>query len=234
MHKRFELTQDKDKETMMKSSLMIGVLVVLAGLAAPGARADVIAVAYPTFAQGGNLYNGIQQGWNTGTSQDDGYAGDWQGNKWVWRKWSRDASYGPMSGPEQALTALYEANKTYTLTFNARIDSGTGSTVAFAFRYLPAGGLFGYQAVALVPAAAQNFTVASTTEWTPCSFSYTAPASGVSIGRNISLWFDFPDTNQVPGIWLSDVTLSSVVVPEPGALALLAAGLAGLCWRKRR
>ncbi len=209
----------------MKSSLMIGVLVVLAGLAAAGARADVIAVAYPTFAQDSHLFDGIQLGWN-----GPGHAGLVPPyNITGWTKYSSTANAG-VSGPYQALTALYEANKTYTLTFNAKIESGTGSTVAASFRYLPAGALNGYESLSLN--AEKLFTVTSTTEWTPCSFSYTAPASGVSIGRNISLLFYFPDTNQVPVVWLTDVTLS--VVPEPGALALLAAGLAGLCWRKRR
>jgi len=216
----------------MKNSLMIGAVLALAGLAAAGARADVITVAYPTFAQGGTFYNGIQLGWSTGNG-GDGYAGFGPtGQNDAWRKWGRTDTYGPMSGPVQALTALYEANKTYTLTFNAMIDSGTGSVVNARFQYLPEGALNGYEAADPIPAATRNFTVTSTTEWIPCTFSYTAPASGVSIGRNIALSFNFPDTNQVPVVWLTDVTLS--VVPEPGAMALLAAGLAGLCWRKRQ
>jgi hypothetical protein len=244
MHKRFELTQDKDKETMMKSSLMIGVLVGMIALA-QAAVAAPIAVGNagfedPKLDAGGSRQLGPGMpgvpSWTSSTI-----------NVYV----LRCDEYGVTSGMEGANFLLLEPwagsdqivyqtltdtlhPGTYTLTVAAGRQNYRDSTTLASTTF----GLATYNGTTYTGLlASKTLGINDLVKGTLNKFSleWTVTSGAAHLNEQVVIVLAAPFVNEnYASIAYDNVRLDYAAVPEPGALALLAAGLAGLCWRKRR
>jgi hypothetical protein len=138
-------------------------------------------------------------------------------------------------GVYQVLSATLQANTTYTLMVDVALQPPT--TTMCGGVALGYGSTF--QTNDLTATTSSTPTPTPSGSWTTWTITYTTGSSPAGLGQALRVELSTVPTGVTGAKQLAfdNVRLTSVSVPEPSTLALLAAGLAGLvcyAWRKRR
>jgi len=129
----------------------------------------------------------------------------------------------------QTLSVPAVANSTYTLTLDmGRPNNNAGGT----FKAMLYDGAR-FTSMIINTAVTNGPAFQATPNWN--SYTFTGTTGATVSGNNITLEIDSIVGAVGPAVnWLDNVTLSYVVIPEPGTLGLLAVGALGLLSGRRR